>query len=536
MIAQDGTRTFRALAMAFSALAILFPAVVALSAEKTATEQAPKSREVLLLHLSDTHDITESSGKKHGVSLARVVTKAREVRSQAPDAAAFMVHSGDFLAPSGSSRTFLGQDIVRAMNASGIEVAAVGNHEFDYGVETLKQRLKETKFPIISSNVIDMRTGKLVEGIKPYHIIEKNGVRVAFVSAVTPDAAATLQKFGDPVKITDPVESLKEIVAGIRKRGEADLIIGLTHLEGADDARIAREVPGIDQILGGHEHVLAQRSVNGVTISKVRNDLQDLGVNRISLGRDKESTGLRIAFKQTEAIQLDRTIPEDSAVKAVIQDSESEVKRRLSKVLGELPEPLDGTWKGLGAQLNTGNAKLGEFVSSTFQRELGADAGLINIGVVSRSNKIYEAGPFRVSHLNEMVPYLDPPVLIETTGEKIRAVMEKMLERAVENKQFGAYPAFSGLEANWDLTLPPGRRITRLEWKGQPLAGDQKIKLSVNKYIYMSEPLFREAPLLTPLHRLKTEFEVLTEGLGRVLSPPRCLSVPRHSLERKVRN
>jgi len=78
--------------------------------------------------------------------------------------------AGDFLSSSVESTVFKGEQMIATLNAAGLDVATLGNHEFDFGIDVLLQRMAEAKFQWVVSNVVDRRTGKPVGGAPPYLI------------------------------------------------------------------------------------------------------------------------------------------------------------------------------------------------------------------------------------------------------------------------------------------------------------------------------------------------------------------------------
>ena len=80
----------------------------------------------------------------------------------------FLVLAGDFLSPSVASSVFKGEQMIAALNAAGLDLATLGNHEFDFGDDVLIQRMREAKFQWVVSNVVDTATGQPIGGAAPY--------------------------------------------------------------------------------------------------------------------------------------------------------------------------------------------------------------------------------------------------------------------------------------------------------------------------------------------------------------------------------
>jgi 5'-nucleotidase len=211
---------------------------------------------ITLLHLNDVYELEPVNGGKEG-GLARVGTLRNQLVKANPNT--FTVLAGDLLNPSALSTATVdgqrlsGRQMVDVMNVLGLDFATFGNHEFDLKQEDLTSRLGESKFTWFSSNVTDVAGQPLPK--VPAHVVftVKKGdarVRVGLFGLTVGSNPATY------VKYRDPVEVAKEQVAELRSR--ADIVIAVTHLNLDGDQRLVENVPGIDLVLGGHEHENAQ--------------------------------------------------------------------------------------------------------------------------------------------------------------------------------------------------------------------------------------------------------------------------------------
>src|SRR6185369_10481257 len=119
---------------------------------------APRAQaQLTFLQINDVYSTTPVDGAG---GLARVATIKR--RLAANGRPVLMALAGDFLSPSVASTVFKGEQMVAALNAAGLDFATFGNHEFDFGIHVLAQRMSESKFQWVVSNVLDARTGKAI--------------------------------------------------------------------------------------------------------------------------------------------------------------------------------------------------------------------------------------------------------------------------------------------------------------------------------------------------------------------------------------
>ena len=138
------------------------------------------------------------------------------------------------------------------MEAIGYDAMAVGNHEFDDGPEGLAKFIDAVSFPVVSGNLDLSQEPLLKNHVKDSVIIDIGGQKIGIVSALATDTVDTSSP-GDNVKFMDEIAALKEDVAKMEANG-INKIIALTHVGLPMDIEIAKSVPGIDLVIGGHSH------------------------------------------------------------------------------------------------------------------------------------------------------------------------------------------------------------------------------------------------------------------------------------------
>ena len=233
---------------------------------------ADEESRVTLLLINDHYTIDAVDGGKRG-GIARLGTLLKKIRAKDPET--LFLHAGDFISPSVESIFLRGEQMVGAYNALGLTAATFGNHEFDFGDATLRLRMKESRFSWVSSNVYDQATGKPFGGAVPWIVRDVRGTKVGIFGLTLPETAI-MSSPSQQVEFRDPFDAARLAVAELKQQG-ASVIVAVTHLEVAADEKLAREVPGINVILGGHEHEPIRREVNGVLILKAGSDARLLG-------------------------------------------------------------------------------------------------------------------------------------------------------------------------------------------------------------------------------------------------------------------
>ncbi|MBQ5740958.1 MAG: metallophosphatase [Bacteroidaceae bacterium] len=234
---------------------MLWCASIAVAQEKT----------LFLVHTNDTHSCVEPISPNHADSsladkggFVRRTALVSQLRRAHPEDM-MLFDCGDFSQGSLYYNIFRGEAEVKLMNLMGYDACAIGNHEFDCGLENLARLIRMADFPFVCSNY-DF-SGTPCEGlVQPYAIMECNGLRVGVVG-VSPrlEGLVSGQSYGS-VRYRTPAKAVQPIVDKLRNEEKCDFIVCLSHLgwaEGEDyDIGFVRKTHGIDVLLGGHTHFM----------------------------------------------------------------------------------------------------------------------------------------------------------------------------------------------------------------------------------------------------------------------------------------
>jgi 2',3'-cyclic-nucleotide 2'-phosphodiesterase (5'-nucleotidase family) len=289
------------------------------SAEKPAGASAPRVVKITILHVNDTHGqlLGTTVGGKNTGGFARLATVVRQERESSSAARVFLVHCGDeFTRGDKLTSRSGGAANIALMNFLRFDLWTPGNGEFYYGVNSLRSRLAEARFPSLAANIIDA-DGRPVA--KEYVVEQAGPVKVAFLGLCF--AYGEHLKL-DGLKLSDPVATARRLVPQLRK--EADVVVAVTHIGLLEDLRLAGSVSGIDVILGAHTHTALQHgwAANGPGGRKVL--ICQAGDMYRYCGRmDLELTGehgrFKIASAEARLIPLDQAVPPDPSAEALLR-------------------------------------------------------------------------------------------------------------------------------------------------------------------------------------------------------------------------
>jgi 5'-nucleotidase / UDP-sugar diphosphatase len=414
--------------------------------------------------------------------MARLATLVRDARRENPNTV--FVLAGDTLSPSIESRVLRGAQMVAALNAIGLDLATFGNHEFDFGPDVLRERIAESKFVWLSSNVVDRPSGRIFGGARPDVILTFDGVPVGFLGLTMPETAR-LSRPGPDVVFADPRVAGPEAASGLRGRG-ARLVVAITHQALAADRALA-VAAGPDVILGGHEHEPLIAEEGGTLITKAGSDARYLVQVDLWVARGGGLVERSWTFRE-----VSRRVAPDPTVEKLVQSYATRMAHDLDVVVGRTAVPLEAH----SAKLTTGETNLGDFVADVMRERLQSHVALVNGGAI-RGNRTLPPGPLTRRDVGGLLPFANVVMKVEMTGRDLRLALERGLAQA--DRQGGGFLQVSGVRLVWDPAKAAGARIVRAEVGGRPLADDTVYTVAVLDYLYRGGDGFVEFARATVL-------------------------------------
>jgi 2',3'-cyclic-nucleotide 2'-phosphodiesterase (5'-nucleotidase family) len=425
---------------------------------------------VTFLHLNDVYEISPQQGRG---GLAPLMTLLKEERAAAPGAITTL--GGDLIGSSMMSGITKGTQMIELMNAIGLDIAVVGNHEFDFGPETLKQRIGESKFSWLGTNV-STAEGKALEGLVSTLTRKVGELTVGFFGIITPDTHH-LSNAGPDVRFAPVLNAARAAVTQLKGQG-ADAVVALTHLTLAEDRELAREVKGVDVILAGHDHDPISFYEGGVFIFKVGHDAQYLGVVQIEIEKIKTPHGPQVTVwpRGWRVISTTGVAP-DPAIAAIVKQHEDKLDESLKATVGTTAVELDSR----RATVRLKESTIGNLIADAIREATKADAAITNGGGI-RGDRTYAPGTTltRKDVLTEL-PFGNIAVLLEISGADLRSALEEGVS-GVEDAA-GRFPQVSGLRFVFDAKLPKGSRVLEVSIGGKPLDAAATYRLATNDYM-----------------------------------------------------
>lgn len=425
------------------------------------------------LQLNDVYEITPVEGGTRG-GLARVATLRQQLLQQNPRT--YTILAGDALSPSAlgtaqvNGKPIAGAQMVAVMNAVGLNYATFGNHEFDLNEAQFRQRLKESRFIWLSSNVSDA-TGKSFAGVPR---------SVLFSVAGEPDSTGSrpVVRVGligltlnsnqpEYVRYQDAIESAKAQVRALR--GKADIIVAITHLALEQDQQLAQTVPEIDLILGGHEHENIQqwRGRDFTPIFKADANARTVYVHKLAY-----DTTTRKLTINSHLQPITDTLPDQSQTVQV-------VKQWLAKgfagfrAKGFEPEQVVTTTRetldGLEASVRNGATNLTDLIAKAMLAEVEtADLAIFNGGSV-RIDDTLPPGAITQYDIIRVLPFGGKVLAVEMPG----SLLTRVLTQGQANRGTG------GFLQTANVTQAQGGWLIA----GNPIEADRLYRVAINDFL-----------------------------------------------------
>lgn len=436
-----------------------------------AVDARAESRKLTFLHINDIYEFLP--GDNRG-GLAELKTLIKEERRRSPDA--LVTFAGDLLSPSVASSVTQGSHMIDFFNRMEISAATLGNHEFDFGAETLRQRMKESAFPWVVSNALE-QDGSPFGGAQELRVIEVGGVKVGYFGILTSETAH-MSAGAKRVVFKPEIETARKSVAALKAMG-ADVIVALTHLDLDEDRKLLREVGGINLVLGGHDHNAVALEEDGVLIIKAGENATHLAIVDLSVETLKDRDG-RVSVKvrsDSWGFRPTKSASSDGEVLALTQKYDSELSGALDKPITKLGVKLDSREEFVRSR----ETAIGNLVADALKSSFGADAALINGGSL-RGNRQYEAGAaFTRADVLREFPFRNSAVLIEIRGSDLLAALEAGVSKAPAKA--GRFPQVAGIKFSFNPSAEPGKRVRKVFVAGKPLSATATYRLATNSYL-----------------------------------------------------
>lgn len=482
-------------------------------------------RKLLILTLNDLHGqldpdsyrTLETPPRTVRVGGAQALTATiREMRRRR-GGRVLLLDAGDFMQGSVLSNSFEGAPVRELFARLGVDAAAIGNHEFDFGpvgpqtiggadpLGALKAWALAAPFPVLSANLADQRGAPLLApNIRPVALVRRAGVRVGIIGLTTVDTPGTTHPDNiRQLRFLPYLPQVRRWSRVLRRRG-AEAIVLLAHVGGScrgraprtcrgDVVRLVRALPRgtVDAAVAGHSHRCMWHEINGVPVVQACSRGKALGRIELTIGPGgvraralapllvchdvfSDSGGcearLRVGPRRGHVVPsplLARHAGEVQAVTQMLARYRRRLRPRPETVIARAARPLPHTRSSL--------SPMGLLLAEVLRRAVpGAEVALVNAGGVRAGLR---AGPITYRDLYRVFPFDNQLAYAEVTGRELEQLVSSYLGR-----EHAGFLLVSGLRYRVRCGRPLQLvRITDLQ--GRPLADDRRYRVALSDFL-----------------------------------------------------
>ncbi|HEY2954275.1 MAG TPA: 5'-nucleotidase C-terminal domain-containing protein [Candidatus Eisenbacteria bacterium] len=384
-----------------------------------------------------------------------------------------LIDGGDLFQGTMTSNLQFGRPVVEQMNALGYAATAIGNHEFDWGVDTLEHRMRELRCAALGANMLQRRDGKRPRWARADTAFDRRGVRVGVLGLCyryTP--SVTLSANVAHLRFEDDSTTAARLVPRLRRREQADVVLvvghipadsdSLRHAQRGDLVRMARGVRGVDAWFGGHSHNQVLDAVGGVPLMIAGSQGQVIGVCDLVV----DPVAHRVVERSSRLVTTyaDEVVP-DSAMAARVARWNANVAPLAAVPVGRLA-------RGLGR--GRGESTVGDLVCDAIREASGVDVAFQNSGGLRAD---LAEGVVTKGAVYEVMPFENTIFTLELSGAEVRRALEDALGG-------GRVTQVSGIRYEYDPGRPRRDRVVSVTLAdGSPLEESKLYKVACNNFM-----------------------------------------------------
>ena len=468
-------------------------------------------RTLRLITTSDFHASLEARPDSRGRMMGGAVAlqaALTEARNECKDSCtSITIDGGDLFSGSPASDWTSGKPTIAAYNRMGISAGALGNHELDFGQDTLRLRLAELKYRVLAANVVGP-DGRVPNWLRGDTVVVRDGLRIGIIGAASQFTPSnTRQRNVKGLTFLDPAPIVSARIKELRAQN-VDAVIVTIHdgarctsgvSEGCDGSGInfvkaLTEKP--DAVVLAHAHTNMLLTINGIPSVQVTSNARAIGVIDIAL---KSGVAATPTFRAVSADSLKNI---DTVLDTIVRNAVNRVRTRLEAPVATIKESLTRP----GEQYPLGN------LVADATRVIGnADFGAANNGGIRADVR---AGPINFGAVHEIAPFGNVIAKLSIRGKDVAPLLESFVRGKAPNSHV------SGMEIVYDPAKPAGQRIVSITLPDGKLLNPTKVyTLALNDFM-IDDPTFMKPEYVVSTQILPVEISAaIAEYLKRLPQP-----------------
>ncbi len=372
---------------------------------------------------------------------------------------AITLNAGDDYQGSPISSITKGMSQILILNKVMPTVFTLGNHEFDYGVDNLKNALNRAKFQIVSSNIYDStKSGLLVD---PYIIVHSGKVRIAVIGFILKDLKqSVLPESIKGMGILDPLETVNKYIEEVNDK--SDLIVVLSHNGFECDSLLALQLSEVDIIIGGHSHTILHQPVvvNDILVCQAGSHGRFVGLLDAKVNIEEK----RIDFYSYKLIETELgKVRPLQPVAHVVDSLEATIEKEMNKTIGILKTP----W----IRNSRSESNLGNWITNVMRNSFNVDMAFQNSDGIRKG---LGAGPIKVRDIWEISPFDNTIMRVTITDSQLKNLLQWRIKNPRDLLQV------SGLNVVYNSKT---KKIISAKVNGKPIKNERKYTFVTNSYV-----------------------------------------------------
>ncbi len=424
------------LALMFSSFSVIGPVPIAKAAVNKVFD---------IVEITDFHGqlLDSTNTKPVGAALAKVV---KDVKAANP-AGTLIIGGGDLYQGTPVSNVLRGVPVQQVLSNMGMEVTALGNHEFDWGLDVVNNTtMTGATYSIVCANMYNKGTSN--RPYEPYKIITKDGVKIAVIGAILQEAPTIIMPaLVAPFDFTDPATEINKVAKEIRDGNQADIVLADVHDGGASLNTMVNNLHGVDAVFGGHTHSIADvvnKDADGKDVPTLIANSTGKGYIDLKITVDADTKALTFSGSNYKPLTTTVDSPTDAECKKIVDDASAALLPIFNEVIGNdatafTKDQVDSPY---------GESQLGNWMADVVKNYTAspAEVGMVNNGGIRLSP--IAAGPITVGTIFNLMPFDNTVCTTTMTGAQLKFIFEQAVQTGGKGIQI------SGVKFTYDSSKP----------------------------------------------------------------------------------
>jgi 2',3'-cyclic-nucleotide 2'-phosphodiesterase / 3'-nucleotidase / 5'-nucleotidase len=436
-----------------------------------------------VIGLNDFHGAFEARPDNKGTSLGgagALTAMIRRAQSECapPMCYAVLVDAGDEFQGTPASNLTFGRAVVTLFDSIGVTAAALGNHEFDYGQDSLRARFRQASYATLAANIRDT-LGNVPSWVRQDTVVQRGPFSVGIIGISTVETPKTTRAINvSDLRFLDPAPIVSERAAALRAAG-ANVIVLTGHVGGfCNEANVCegeifdvvnRLTTPVDVVISGHTHSFLNQRVRGVPVVQARSRGQAIDVVDVVPGdtterRSGDITASRVLTAEVRPVFADSIVADPQGARiagAAVAAVTSVIEEPVGRILA--PMPRDGD------QYAAGN-----LIADAMREAAHSDIAVMNTGGIRAG---LQAGDVKFGALYEVQPFSNTLFTLTVRGAELR----RYLARLVAGPKVRVH--VSGVELRYDAARPADDRLTDVRINGRALDPKRIYTITINDFM-----------------------------------------------------